>query len=155
MTFSFGVRLTLLIFSFNEVDQSIAGIIAIFAIGLLSDLMACLALSALLWVGYSLVPSSWFSKRQFHFFTMILLFVLGSMIVFDVICELLYWFKFGSRFDFASVAYLLYPTEVFGNLKASYPTELLISIIFLVSSVFCFLVYKFDLLNLSTDQTKN
>jgi phosphoglycerol transferase MdoB-like AlkP superfamily enzyme len=155
MTFSFGVRLTLLIFSFNEVDQSIPAIFAIFAIGLLSDLMACLALSGLLWVGYSLVPSSWFNKRQFYFFTMVLLFILGSMIVFGVICELLYWFKFGSRFDFASVAYLLYPTEVFGNLKASYPTGLLTIIIFLVSSTFCYIVYKYNLLHLSTDETKN
>lgn len=155
MTFSFGIRLTLLAFSFNEVDQSIPAIFAIFAVGLLSDLMACLALSSLMWIGYALVPSSWFSKRQFHLFTMVLLFILGSMIAFGAICELLYWFKFGSRFDFASVAYLLYPTEVFGNLKASYPTGLLTLIIFIISSSFCYLIYRFDWLQFSNEQKEH
>ena len=155
MTFSFGIRLTLLVFSFNEVDQSIPAIFAIFAVGLLSDLMACLALSALMWLGYALVPSSWFSKRQFHLFTMVLLFILGSMIAFGGICELLYWFKFGSRFDFAAVAYLLYPTEVFGNLKASYPTGLLTIIIFVISSSFCYLIYRFDLLQFSEERDQH
>jgi len=155
MTFSFGIRLILLVFSFNEVDQSIPAILSTFMIGLLSDLMACLALSAFLWVGYALVPSSWFSKRQFHLFSMVLLFTLGSMIAFGATCELLYWFKFGSRFDFASVAYLLYPTEVFGNLKASYPTGLLTVIIFIISSSFCYLIYRFDLLQFSKEKKKH
>ncbi len=152
MIFALGVRLTLMVFSFNEVDKTLPAIFAVFGLGLLADLMACLSLTSLLWLGYAMVPSSWFSKRQFHLFTMALIFLLGSLIVFGGICELLYWFKFGSRFDFAAVAYLIYPTEVFGNLKASYPTKLLTAIIFFISGSFCYLIYKYDLLSYSADR---
>ena len=49
------------------------------------------------------------------------LFVIVYALAFGAVGEWLFWDEFGVRFNFIAVDYLVYTTEVIGNIRESYP----------------------------------
>ncbi|HET8555470.1 MAG TPA: LTA synthase family protein [Rhodanobacteraceae bacterium] len=56
-------------------------------------------------------------QRVLYLFCLLLLFIL----LFTGAAELTFWNEFGTRFNFIAVDYLVYTTEVIGNIRESYP----------------------------------
>jgi phosphoglycerol transferase MdoB-like AlkP superfamily enzyme len=54
-----------------------------------------------------------------------LLAVIGGL-VFTAVAEFIFWEEFGARFNFIAVDYLVYTTEVIGNIRESYPLPLIL-----------------------------
>ncbi|HTL08559.1 MAG TPA: sulfatase-like hydrolase/transferase [Chitinophagaceae bacterium] len=120
-------RLGLLIISFPELDNKLAGIFGALLLGLLYDLVVasffCLPLAFYCW----LMKDSWYrSKRQRP--VLYLFFIISILlIVFTAIAEFVFWDEFKSRFNFIAVDYLVYTNEVMNNIIESYNMPLVIS----------------------------
>lgn len=69
----------------------------------------------------SLLPRNFFHWRLGRFLAHCGLLGAATLMVFGLIAELLFWQEFGVRANFIAVDYLVYTTEVLGNIRESYP----------------------------------
>src|SRR6266536_2135433 len=103
------------------VTWGFAGWAGIFGFGLLFDVLAALYLVAPLVLWLALVPDR-IARSRLHRASMVLaVFALAYGALFLAVAEWLFWDEFFSRFNFIAVDYLLYTTEVLGNIRQSYP----------------------------------
>lgn len=92
-----------------------------FWVGLRLDAVAALALSLpaalVLWV----IPSCLWQKKGFLLFLRIAYFLALFLFLFNSTIEVAFFEEFNARFNYIAVDYLLFPTEVAGNIWQSYP----------------------------------
>jgi phosphoglycerol transferase MdoB-like AlkP superfamily enzyme len=137
LSVSFLVRVALLLKSADDVDWSLLPLLCAFGIGVFYDFITA-SYFALPFIAYLCVcPGKWFTHRWhkrmlagFYMFTLYSLF-------FFAIAEWLFWDEFGARFNFIAVDYLIYTTEVIGNIRESYPLPLILTGI-LIATLCCF-----------------
>lgn len=72
----------------------------------------------------------------------IVYFITFYILIFNAVSEYFFWEEFGVRYNFIAVDYLVYTTEVLGNIKESYPMPLLISGMLLADLALLWLVIK-------------
>jgi phosphoglycerol transferase MdoB-like AlkP superfamily enzyme len=111
-------RVALLVATGTGVPASPAAWLPIFAIGLGYDLLAfvyfAVPLVLLLWIA----PTR---GRAGRLAVAALAFVLLYVLLFVAVAEWTFWEEFQTRFNFIAVDYLVYTTEVIGNIRESYP----------------------------------
>lgn len=120
-------RLALLIATGSGVPAAPGYWLYAFAVGLGYDVLAFVyfawPLVLLLWV----LPRRWLARRPgmalVGGLSLLLLFVL----LFVAVSEWTFWEEFQARFNFIAVDYLVYTTEVIGNIRESYPVGWLVS----------------------------
>lgn len=126
-------RIVLMIKSFPGIDFTLLNVIGIFILGLFYDLINAgyfiIPLMLYLWV----VPDRLFRKNGHRFFLYSIFFFFTFGLLFNAVSEFFFWDEFNSRFNFIAVDYLVYTTEVIGNIRQSYPIELIIIILFLAT----------------------
>lgn len=136
---SFLTRLVLSFHSFEEVDWSVPTVLSIFGIGLFYDLVNAVYFLAiptlLLWS----IPKRYLSKGTFRYVVTILFFLLTFVLLFTAVAEYFFWDEFNARFNFIAVDYLVYTTEVIGNIRESYPIEWIILILLLATGGITFI----------------
>ncbi|MBA3850519.1 MAG: sulfatase, partial [Opitutus sp.] len=102
-------------------------VIASFGWGLLFDLGAAAFASLPLIVLLALLPAGWGARAWQRALT----FAAGAAILFALlfgaVAEWTFWDEFGARFNFIAVDYLVYTTEVVGNIRESYNLPLILS----------------------------
>lgn len=126
----FWVRVTLMIrASWSEVDFSALEVASMMARGLWLDIVTA---------GFILIPvalvflftrASFWESRAGVWVNNGLRFVFLYAILFDAVAEHLFWLEFSTRFNFIAVDYLVYTTEVIGNIVESYPLPVLLAAI--------------------------
>jgi len=118
-------RLALLIKAAHDVTWTLS-LGAVFFLGLIYDLGAAAFASLPLTVLLTLLPGSWLARRWFQLGVQ--LFGLGFiyLLLFGLVSEWTFWDEFGVRFNFIAVDYLVYTTEVVGNIRESYNLPLII-----------------------------
>ena len=98
----------------------------VFAVGFGYDLLTFVyfawPLVLLLWV----LPQRWSTLRRGRWPVATLCFALLCVIGFVAVAEWTFWDEFQNRFNFIAVDYLVYTTEVLGNIRQSYPVGLLL-----------------------------
>lgn len=123
ISISFIVRLVLMISSWSQLDGSISNVLLIFLVGLFFDLANAsyflVPIIVLLW----LTPDRFVRSKGFYYAQLFLYFLLAFVLLFSAGAEYFFWSEFNSRFNFIAVDYLIYTTEVIGNIKQSYPIE--------------------------------
>ncbi len=128
-------RFVLIIKSFSGIDFTFINIIGIFSLGFFYDLINAgyfiIPLMLYLWV----TPDKLFQKKWHRFFLYGIFFLFTFGLLFNAVSEFFFWDEFNSRFNFIAVDYLVYTTEVIGNIRQSYPIELIIGVLFLISIV--------------------
>lgn len=120
-------RLALLIATGSGVPASPGYWLYAFAVGFGYDLLTLVyfawPLVLLLW----LLPRRWLARRpgvaMVGALSLLLLFVL----LFVAVSEWTFWEEFQARFNFIAVDYLVYTTEVIGNIRESYPIGWILS----------------------------
>ncbi len=120
-------RFALLITTGSGVPASPGYWLYAFAVGLGYDLLTFVyfawPLVLLLW----LLPRRWLARRPgmalVGGLSLLLLFVL----LFVAVSEWTFWEEFQARFNFIAVDYLVYTTEVIGNIRESYPVGWILS----------------------------
>jgi phosphoglycerol transferase MdoB-like AlkP superfamily enzyme len=136
---SFLTRLVLLLFSFREAEIEISDTVYVFVVGLFFDVVNTgyfiIPLVFYLW----LIPQKLY-KKSWHRFAMYgLFFLLTLLLVLNAAAEFLFWNEFNTRFNFIAVDYLVYTTEVIGNIWESYP---IVWIFIALGGVTLIVVYK-------------
>lgn len=123
ISISFTTRLVLLLDSQGVAELSIGTILEAFLIGFLFDLVNAtyfiVPFLTYLWI----CPERLYNKRWHKYVLNSLLFFFVSLLVFNSFSEWFFWEEFSTRFNFIAVDYLVYTTEVIGNIQQSYPIE--------------------------------
>ncbi|MDL2144473.1 sulfatase-like hydrolase/transferase [Flavobacterium tructae] len=78
--------------------------------------------------------------RYWLFAFVIFLYVL--LILQNGLSEYFFWNEFGVKYNFIAVNYLIYTTEVIGNIMESYPVIPLFSVLFLVTGIVTYFILK-------------
>ncbi|WP_231463549.1 LTA synthase family protein [Pedobacter sp. Leaf132] len=135
-------RLALSIASFRKVDWSVINIIKIFAIGLFYDLAAAsfaiIPLVIYLW----LVPTRFYRSKTNKILLFIYFFIIIITLIFNAVSEWFFWDEFSVRYNFIAVDYLVYTTEVIGNIRQSYPINTIILVMVAITAGLLFLLRK-------------
>jgi hypothetical protein len=101
--------------------DGVLGDVRVFAVGFAYDVLTFVyfawPLVLLLW----LLPRGWLAKRRGRWTIEALCFVLLAVLLFVAVAEWTFWEEFQTRFNFIAVDYLVYTTEVLGNIRQSYP----------------------------------
>lgn len=114
--------------------------IEIFSIGLFFDALTLGYLAFIPILYYSLVSTKFFNNHKHLIFVKICYFIFLNILVFAFFAEIIFYDEFQARFNFIAVDYLIYTTEVIGNIFESYPMPLIIMAIIGISGV----VYYFS-----------
>jgi len=126
-------RIAFLVKSGPQIEFSVMNLLGIFLVGWFFDLVNALyfiiPLSIYLW----LVPSKLFGMPWHRYILYSLFFIFVSLLLFNATSEWFFWDEFNTRFNFIAVDYLVYTTEVIGNVQQSYPIVWIVAIIILIS----------------------
>ncbi|MBY0278356.1 sulfatase-like hydrolase/transferase [Candidatus Binatia bacterium] len=90
-------------------------------VGFVNDVVALAYLSLPLSLLLLVLPQRLWSGRAARPVLLGILYVSVVFVLFVAIAEYLFWDEFESRFNLVAVDYLIYPTEVVGNIEESYP----------------------------------
>lgn len=127
-------RIVLLVAAGSGVSPTPAHWFDVFAIGLAFDLLTFVyfawPLVLLLW----LLPHRWFDTRLGHWLLMAMAWVLLAILFFVAASEWTFWEEFQTRFNFIAVDYLVYTTEVIGNIRESYPVPAILAGLFVLTT---------------------
>lgn len=135
-------RTVLLLMSFGEVSLNPLSFLWSYSGGLFMDSVA---------FSYFMIPYVLFltfiPERAFHSaihrgFAYFAYFITFYILIFNAVSEYFFWDEFGVRYNFIAVDYLVYTTEVLGNIKESYPLPWLITGILLADLALVWLVVK-------------
>lgn len=137
---SFVTRLVLLVISFENVDFTLFNVSEIFLGGLFFDAANAIYFTMPLVLYLWLMPDKIFNRSWHRWIIQGLFFILTSILVTNAFAEYLFWDEFNSRFNFIAVDYLVYTTEVIGNINESYPMEWIVAIIILTTLILVFSV---------------
>ena len=137
---SLSVRIALLIKSSGNIDFTFLNVAGIFGIGLFFDLVNASYFIIPFVVYVWLIPDRIFVKRWHKTLTYFIFFLFTAAILFDAVSEWFFWDEFSARFNFIAVDYLVYTTEVVGNIRQSYPIEWIVAIILIVSLAVVYLL---------------
>lgn len=146
-------RTVFLVQEYSEIDFSILLIAKIYGVGLFFDLITLTYFSFIPLIYYILIPNKIFRKKLHSYFLLILYFGLIYGLVFNAFAEWFFWDEFSSRYNFIAVDYLIYTTEVIGNIVESYPIGLLLLIILVISLGIFLVTYK-DIYHNATQEIK-
>lgn len=119
-------RVALLVKSAGDVTWGLS-LIAAFGWGMVYDLGAAAFAALPLIVLLTLLPAGWgqraWQRGLVHFVGFGIIFAL----LFGAVAEWTFWDEFGVRFNFIAVDYLIYTTEVIGNIRESYNMPMILA----------------------------
>lgn len=126
-TLSFITRLVLLIKSWPNLELTFLRLLGIFFIGFFYDLVVCSFFAIPVALYCWLMKDSWYQKKWQRFPLFFLFFIIILILVLNVGGEIIFWDEFSVRYNFIAVDYLIYTTEVIGNIIESYNIPLIAS----------------------------
>jgi phosphoglycerol transferase MdoB-like AlkP superfamily enzyme len=124
LALSLATRLVLLAKAAPDVTWTLS-LLASFAWGVLFDLGAAGWASLPLLFVLTFLPAGWFKHRWQQWLAHAAGFVIIYLLLFNTVAEWVFWDEFGVRFNFIAVDYLVYTTEVIGNIRESYNLPLI------------------------------
>jgi phosphoglycerol transferase MdoB-like AlkP superfamily enzyme len=138
---SFLTRLALLVKSAHDVTWTLS-LLAAFGWGVVYDLGAAAFASLPLIVLLTVLPSGALRRGWMRWLAAGCGFVILFALLFGAAAEWTFWDEFGVRFNFIAVDYLVYTTEVMGNIRESYPLPLIVGGLFTTAAVFGWLLWR-------------
>jgi phosphoglycerol transferase MdoB-like AlkP superfamily enzyme len=144
-------RLVLLIHSAADFDWTILNLLGVFIIGLFYDTVLTTYFYIPLVIYLWLLPNKLFKKNWqriilYGYFSLIIF-----LLLFNSIAEWIFWQEFSVRYNFIAVDYLVYTTEVIGNIWQSYPVVQILLLLFAIAIAFFFIVKKEIKMSLKSD----
>jgi len=124
--FLFGLLLAFLIrcgltgMCWSECESGVLSMLAVFATGFLFDVAALMYFFLPFALYLFLMPQCWFAAKWNRRLFWVLGTLMALILIFSGVAEFFFWDEFGSRFNFIAVDYLIYTTEVLGNIWQSY-----------------------------------
>lgn len=128
--------------SWSNIELSALPVISIFFIGLFYDLVVCSFFAIPVALYCWLMKDSWYQKKWQRMPLFILFFLITLILVLNVGGEIIFWDEFNVRYNFIAVDYLVYTTEVLGNIWESYNIPVIASAVLLATAAILFVVRK-------------
>ncbi len=125
-----------------DIDFSLLLLIKILSLGLFFDLLTVAYIAVIPILYYTFVSHGFFHSRHHQTANKIFYFLFLVVITFSFFAEIIFWDEFQTRFNFIAVDYLIYTTEVIGNITESYPMGKLIGAIFVISALIFYSTHK-------------
>jgi len=120
------IRSALLFKASQDVTWTL-GLLAAFGWGTVFDLGAAAFASLPLIVLLTVLPDGFFARRWARRLAAAAGFLILFALIFGGVSEWTFWDEFGVRFNFIAVDYLVYTTEVIGNIRESYNLPLILT----------------------------
>jgi phosphoglycerol transferase MdoB-like AlkP superfamily enzyme len=139
-TISFITRIILLIKSWPSLELNPFSFIAIFLVGLFYDIIVSSFFAIPVALYCWLMKDSIYRKRWQRIVLFILFFLISFILLLNAGAEITFWDEFSVRFNFIAVDYLIYTTEVLGNIWESYNIPLIGAAVVLASIALVFLI---------------
>lgn len=123
-------RVALFVHAMMFAEQPAGAMLSAIGIGLLRDVPVVMVVAAP-WLFFELLlPASWCQRLRAPLF-----FIYLFTLLFVGVSEGIFWDEFGVRFNFIALDYLVFTTEVIGNIRESYPAGKIISLLLLTSGL--------------------
>ena len=151
ISISFISRTVLLFMSFTDVSMNPLNLFWSYGAGLLMDTVAFSYFMIPFVLFLMFVPDKLFNSRVHKWMAFVVYFITFYILLFNGVSEYFFWEEFGVRYNFIAVDYLVYTTEVLGNIKESYPLPFLISAILITDLALIYFVIKKKLLIVSLE----
>lgn len=119
LTVALLTRIALLVKSAGDVSWNLS-LLGSFVCGFIYDLAAAGLWSLPITLLLVLLPAGFFEKRWARALTHVAGVMIVGGLLFTAVSEWTFWDEFGVRFNFIAVDYLVYTTEVIGNIRESY-----------------------------------
>ena len=139
---SFLTRLFLLVKSWPSLELDPLRFLGIFIIGFFYDLVVWSFFAIPVALYCWLMKDSWYRKKWQRIPLFILFFLLFFLLVLNAGGEIIFWDEFNVRYNFIAVDYLIYTTEVLGNIWESYNVPLIGAAVVLSTAAIVYLVRK-------------
>jgi len=139
-TISFITRIILLIKSWPSLELNPFSFIAIFLVGLFYDIVVSSFFAIPVALYCWLMKDSIYRKRWHRIVLFILFFLISFILLLNAGAEITFWDEFSVRFNFIAVDYLIYTTEVLGNIWESYNIPLIGAAVVLATIALVFLI---------------
>jgi len=139
---SFISRTVLLLMSFADVSLNPLNILWSYGAGLFMDTVAFSYFMIPFVLILTFISDRFFNSAIHKRLAFVVYFITFGILIFNGIAEYFFWEEFGVRYNFIAVDYLVYTTEVLGNIKESYPLPLLITGILIADIALIWLVIK-------------
>ena len=107
----------------------------IFIKGFWFDLCVVSVLVAPICLYEALLPNKWRSKVWHKTIRLTWLWLAIALLLFGAVAESTFWLEFSTRFNFIALDYLIYTSEVIGNIRESYPVGTILAGIGAIAAV--------------------
>jgi len=144
---SFLIRTVFLIRQGADIEFSLSMLTKVYSVGLFFDFVTITYFAFIPLIYYILVPNRFFTSKAHLYFVSFLYFAFIYGICFNVAAEWFFWDEFSARYNFIAVDYLIYTTEVIGNIMESYPVWRLLLLILVISGFVFLFTHKKTLEN--------
>ncbi len=138
---SFATRVALLCQSLADAAWN-ASLLAAAGWGLLFDLATAAWISLPLTVILTLLSAKFLHSKIGYVLTAIVSLAALFALLFGAAAEWFFWEEFNTRFNFIAVDYLVYTTEVLGNIRESYPLPAIIAGLLAASALLLWLLWQ-------------
>ena len=135
-------RIILILKSWPSLEINLLTIAAIFFIGFFYDLIVSSFFAIPVALYSWLMKDSVYKKRLNRVPLFILFFLISFILLLNAGGEIIFWDEFNVRYNFIAVDYLIYTTEVLGNIWESYNIPLIGSGVILATAAVVFLFKK-------------
>ncbi|RPH34538.1 MAG: alkaline phosphatase family protein [Bacteroidales bacterium] len=143
---SFISRTVLLSMSFHDVNLGIGGIFWAYGVGLFFDTVAFSYFMIPYVLFTTFISYKLYSSRLYKWLTFVFYFITFYIFLFNGVSEYFFWEEFGVRYNFIAVDYLIYTTEVIGNIQESYPMPAILMVLTISSLALTYFVYRKDII---------
>jgi phosphoglycerol transferase MdoB-like AlkP superfamily enzyme len=137
---SFITRIILLVKSWPSLELNPFSFIAIFLVGFFYDIVVSSFFAIPVALYCWLMKDALYRKSWHRIFLFILFFLISFILLLNAGAEITFWDEFSVRFNFIAVDYLIYTTEVLGNIWESYNIPLIGAAVVLATITLVFLV---------------
>ena len=91
---------------------------------------------------FALTPRRWNDAHIVHVIRWVAAWFIIASLLFGAVSEFVFWQEFTTRFNFIAVDYLIYTSEVIGNIRESYPVPWILAGIGLLSGALIWFFYR-------------
>jgi phosphoglycerol transferase MdoB-like AlkP superfamily enzyme len=112
----------------------------IFLKGFWFDLCVVSVLIAPICLYEAIIPNTWRKKAWHKFIRYTYLWFAVALLLFGAVAEATFWLEFSTRFNFIALDYLIYTSEVIGNIRESYPVGQILAGIGAVAAVIMLMI---------------
>lgn len=136
------LRLILLLSSWGLVSASPLDLARTFGLGLAYDAVAGFCYVLPLALTLFLLPARWLNRRRGRWLAGAATFLMNVFALLAAAAQFLFWQEFHANFNFIAVDYLVYTTEVLGNIWQSYNMGAILTVVLLAAAALTALQMK-------------